>query len=50
MTKRVVEALRNPYVRFLSHPKGRYINRRPENELDLERAFESRWRKAWRSR
>src|SRR5205823_4222031 len=28
MTKRVEEALRNPYVRCLSHPKGRYINRR----------------------
>jgi DNA polymerase (family X) len=40
MTKRVEEALRNPYVRCLSHPKGRYINRRPENELDLERVFE----------
>jgi DNA polymerase (family 10) len=40
MTKRVVEALHNPYVRCLSHPKGRYINRRPENELDLERVFE----------
>ena len=40
MTRRVVEALRNPYVRCLSHPTGRYINRRPENELDLERAFE----------
>ena len=40
MTKRVVEALRNPYVRCLSHPTGRYINRRPENALDLERAFE----------
>jgi DNA polymerase (family X) len=40
MTKRVTEALRNPYVRCLSHPKGRYINRRPENALDLERAFE----------
>jgi DNA polymerase (family X) len=40
MTKRVEEALRNPYVRCLSHPKGRYINRRPENALDLERAFE----------
>lgn len=39
MTKRVMEALRNPYVRCLSHPKGRYINRRPENELDLERVF-----------
>ena len=40
MTKRVEEALRNPHVRCLSHPKGRYINRRPENALDLERIFE----------
>jgi DNA polymerase (family 10) len=39
-TLRVEEALRNPYVRCLSHPKGRLINRRPENELDLERVFE----------
>ena len=40
MTKRVEEALRNPYVRCLSHPTGRYINRRAENALDLERTFE----------
>jgi DNA polymerase (family 10) len=40
MTRRVEEALRNPSVRCLSHPKGRYINRRPENALDLERTFE----------
>ena len=40
MTRRVEEALRNPYVRCLSHPTGRYINRRPENALDLERVFE----------
>jgi DNA polymerase (family 10) len=40
MTKRVEQALRNPYVRCLSHPTGRYINRRPENALDLERIFE----------
>ena len=40
MTKRVEEALRNPSVRCLSHPKGRYINRRPENALDLERVFD----------
>jgi DNA polymerase (family 10) len=37
LTKRVEEALRNPYVRCLSHPMGRLINRRPENALDLER-------------
>jgi DNA polymerase (family 10) len=40
MTARVEAALRNPHVRCLSHPKGRYINRRPENALDLERIFE----------
>ena len=39
MTRRVEEALRNPYVRCLSHPTGRYINRRPENALDLDRIF-----------
>src|SRR5215208_3388042 len=40
MTARVEAALRNPYVRCLSHPKGRIVNRRPENALDLERVFE----------
>jgi DNA polymerase (family 10) len=40
LTKRVQEALRNPYVRCLSHPKGRLINHRPENALDLGRVYE----------
>jgi DNA polymerase (family 10) len=40
MTKRVEEALRNPHVSCLSHPTGRYINRRPENAVDLERVFQ----------
>jgi DNA polymerase (family 10) len=39
MTKRVLEAVRSPYVRCLSHPTGRYINRRPENALDLEQVY-----------
>ena len=39
MTRRVEEALRNPSVDSLSHPKGRYIHRRPENALDLEHTF-----------
>jgi DNA polymerase (family 10) len=39
-TKRVEEALRSPYVSCLSHPKGRYINRRAENELDVDRLIE----------
>jgi DNA polymerase (family X) len=40
LTKRVEEALRNPYVRALSHPTGRLIERRPPNALDLERVLE----------
>ena len=41
MTRRVLEAVRNPYVRCLSHPTGRYINRRPENALDLDCVYEA---------
>jgi DNA polymerase (family 10) len=40
LTRKVTEAMRNPSVRCLSHPKGRMINRRPENALDLDRTFE----------
>jgi DNA polymerase (family 10) len=40
MTKRVEEALGNPHVSCLSHPTGRYINRRPENAVDLDRIYE----------
>ncbi len=39
LTKRTIEALRNPCVRCLSHPKGRIINHRPENALDLDEVF-----------
>ncbi|HLF68440.1 MAG TPA: hypothetical protein VI503_03775 [Gaiellaceae bacterium] len=35
----VTEAMRNPHVRALSHPTGRLLNRRPENDLDLEKVF-----------
>jgi DNA polymerase (family X) len=34
-----VEAMRHPSVRALSHPKGRLLNRRPENALDLDEVF-----------
>jgi DNA polymerase (family X) len=40
ITARTIEAMRHPAVRGLSHPKGRVINHRPENALDLERVFE----------
>jgi DNA polymerase (family X) len=40
LTQKVVEAMRHPAVRCLSHPKGRIINHRPPNALQLERVFE----------
>jgi DNA polymerase (family X) len=39
LTKMVTEAMRNPHVRALSHPKGRILNHRAENALDLEEVF-----------
>ena len=39
LTKAVCEALRHPAARALSHPKGRILNRRPENALDLDAVF-----------
>jgi DNA polymerase (family 10) len=40
ITARVLEAMRHEAARCLSHPKGRILNHRPENALDLERVFE----------
>jgi DNA polymerase (family 10) len=41
LTRRVLEGMRHPAARSLSHPKGRILNHRPENALDLERVFET---------
>jgi DNA polymerase (family 10) len=39
LTARVVEAMRHPAVRCLSHPTGRLIGHRHENALDLEQTI-----------
>ena len=39
LTKIVTEAMRHPAVRALSHPKGRILEHRPENALDLDAVF-----------
>jgi DNA polymerase (family 10) len=41
LTARVTHAMRHPAARCLSHPTGRIIGHRPENELDLERTIET---------
>jgi DNA polymerase (family 10) len=40
LTRIVTHAMRHPSVRALSHPKGRILNHRPENALDLDAVFE----------
>ena len=40
LTDRVLDAMRHPAAACLSHPKGRILNHRPENALELERVFE----------
>ena len=40
LTRKVVEAMRHPSVRCLSHPRGRILNYRPPNALQLERVIE----------
>ena len=39
LTQMVTEAMRHPAVRALSHPKGRILNHRPENAVDLDEVF-----------
>jgi DNA polymerase (family 10) len=40
LTRKVTEAMRHPSVRCLSHPRGRIINYRPPNALQLEQVIE----------
>ena len=39
LTRMVTEAMRHPAVSALSHPKGRILNYRPENALDLDEVY-----------
>jgi DNA polymerase (family 10) len=41
ITRRIVEALQNPWVCAIAHPTGRLINRREPYEVDLEAVFEA---------
>ena len=41
ITRRIVDALENPYVSALAHPTGRIINERKAYEVDLDAVIES---------
>jgi DNA polymerase (family 10) len=40
LTRMVTQAMRHPSVCALSHPKGRILNHRPENALDLDEVMQ----------
>lgn len=39
ITKRIISAVRNPYVSAIAHPTGRLIGERDAYEVDLEKVF-----------
>jgi DNA polymerase (family 10) len=41
MTKRIVNAIENPFVHFVAHPTGRLIGERDPYDLDLEQVFKT---------
>lgn len=40
MTRRILEAIRNPHVKIVAHPTGRLIGQRPPYEVDLRKVME----------
>lgn len=40
MIQRMIKAMENPYVKIISHPTGRLINKRDEYQLDIDRIIE----------
>lgn len=41
MTKRILEAIRNPHVKIIAHPTGRLIGQRPPYDVDLRAVMEA---------
>ncbi len=41
MTKRIIRAMKNPYVKILSHPTGRILKRRDEYQIDFQKILKA---------
>ncbi|MCD6109815.1 DNA polymerase/3'-5' exonuclease PolX [bacterium] len=41
MTKRIIKAIKNPYVKMIGHPTGRLINRREPYKLNIEAVIDA---------
>jgi len=37
MTERIIKAMKNPYIKIISHPTGRILKRRDEYQIDIEK-------------
>jgi len=37
MTERIIKAIKNPYIRIISHPTGRILKRRDEYRIDFDK-------------
>jgi len=37
MTERIIKAMRNPYIKIISHPTGRILKRRDEYQIDFDK-------------
>ncbi len=37
MTERIIRAMKNPYIKIISHPTGRILKRRDEYQVDFEK-------------
>ncbi|MBZ9569291.1 DNA polymerase/3'-5' exonuclease PolX [Patescibacteria group bacterium] len=37
MTQRIIKAMKNPYIKIISHPTGRILKRRDEYQIDFDR-------------
>jgi len=39
MTERIIRAMKNPYIKIISHPTGRILKRRDEYQIDIDKVF-----------
>jgi len=37
MTERIIRAMKNPYIKIISHPTGRILKKRDEYQIDIEK-------------
>jgi len=37
MTKRIIKAMKNPYIKIISHPTGRILKKRDEYQIDFDK-------------